>query len=131
MQVEKQIRQYEQQLNEIKRRLESIEVLFISHVHSIKSASLFQPSFDSLSTKTDDNSVIRSSTFVEPATNRPGTVSTTRERRRNLCQRENMLRLICLNDILALSARIYLSSTLMAAVVTRNRILYLNLPFCK
>ena len=27
LQVEKQIRQYEQQLNEIKRRLESIEVL--------------------------------------------------------------------------------------------------------
>lgn len=37
LQVEKQIRQYEQQLNEIKRRLESIEVLCHQSIRKLSS----------------------------------------------------------------------------------------------
>ncbi len=120
-QLENQIRQYEQQLNDIKRRLESIEVLN-NLFFLLLYPNSFQPSIDSLPNKTDDNHVNRSNTFAEPTTNRTNTVSRVQKKGEEF---DEMNKFIPENDFFP-HPHIYFSSQFMATVVTKNRIHCLN-----
>ncbi len=125
-QLENQIRQYEQQLNDIKRRLESIEVLNNLFFFFLLYSNSFQPSLDSLPNKTDDNHVNRSNTFAEPTTNRTNTVSRVQKKKgEKILEFDEMNKFIPENDFFP-HPHMYFSSQFMATVVTKNRIHCLN-----
>ncbi len=122
-QLENQIRQYEQQLNDIRRRLESIEVKKNRFFMNKNIEILFQPFIDPSQNKNDDNQVNRSNTFAESSTNRPSTVSS----KKNKPKRQK----INSKGHFSPHPHIYFSSNLMVSVATRNRIHCLNQQYYK